>query len=122
MNLDPEVVAKTHDMIQYLFYFVCVLAFTIFSMAAWFAKYILLPARDRHFTFLDAQIAFMNAVASMLKEMYLGDNARQKMHEQNLKKLSELYRVCALIYTRIRGETHASPVRPSEGGQGSHVL
>lgn len=87
---DAISVANSRDVVQILFYFICALGLGIALSVAWFAKYILLPMRDRHFQYLDHQEKFMDQVTS-------DNNLRSEMHKDNLKKLSELHRLAMEI-------------------------
>lgn len=98
---DATQIAASQSLSQYLFYFICVMGLAMGGSAAWFAKYILLPVRDRHFGFLDAQVAFMRAMETMLGDMASDDQTRKKMHEENLKKLSEIHHVMIAIHRKV---------------------
>lgn len=111
---DATQIAASQNLAQYLFYFICVMGLAIGGATIWFGKYILLPVRDRHFAFLDAQVGFMKAMETMLGEMHSDDKSRTKMHEENLKKLSELHKVMIAIQFRV-SSGGPMPPEPSAG-------
>ena len=92
---DASAVGASHDIIQILFYFVCGLSLAIGSGVVWFCRYILLPMRDRHFTYLDHQEIFMD-------QMLRDNTERTEMHRDNLKKLSEIHRISQEIHSKIK--------------------
>lgn len=92
---DAQAVAASRDIVQILFYFVCALGAGVALSLAWFAKYMLVPARDRHFVFIDHQMLFMDRMEKSSEE-------RLQMHRDNLKRLSEIYRLTNEINGKIK--------------------
>lgn len=78
MPPDATAVAASHDIVQILFYFVCILASGGAAVVVWLAKYMLIPARDRHFQFMD--------------RLEASEGTKSQMHRDNLKTLGDIYR------------------------------
>ena len=65
--------------------------------AIWFAKSMLIPARDRHFAYLDRQEKFMDAIEThnrneeeCLRTMVSTNADQLRMHEENKSTLREI--------------------------------
>lgn len=74
---DANQIAASHDAVQMLFYFVCALALAIGAGIAWFAKYMLIPMRDRGMKHLDYEEAFMARLEKMVEKQ--GDNTAAQL-------------------------------------------
>ena len=98
----PESGAAAHDIVQMLFYFVCVLSFAIGSSIVWFAKYMLLPLRDGHLQHLANTKQFMD-------KMEQDNEKRSEMHRENLEKLEEIHELQKQIKDRIKCPTTHHP-------------
>ena len=91
-------VAASRDIVQMLFYFVCALSSAITVGAVWFARYIVLPMKDRHFSFMDKQEEFMT-------KLLLENADRTQMHRDNLRKLSEIHALVQRVDSKINCPT-----------------
>lgn len=99
---DATVIAASHDVMQYMFYFICAMGLFIASSMAWFARYILLPFRDAHFEYLKSQVSFMESIKVTLTKVEEEGEQRSAMHMENLKRLSDLHKVAVEIKEKIR--------------------
>jgi hypothetical protein len=116
MMPDATSVGASHDIVQILFWFVVALGTGMAAAATWIGKYMLLPFRDRHFEFLSAQIGFMETVKIMLTKMEEKDAQRFQMHQDNLRKLSDLHKLAEATHNKIKCDLPRGPL-----GAAGHV-
>ena len=90
MPPDVNALAASHDVVQILFWFVVALAGSISGSLIWFARYILIPARDEHFAFLAASKENMAAFKLHINAEEVIQNRIAACTESNTKTLERM--------------------------------
>lgn len=88
---------------QVLVWIIGTLTLALLGGIVWAAKYIIIPSRDRHFTYLDAQIECFKNISEYIRNL----DERVRLQDVVLKEHTEsMRRIEAAIATLVPRQNH----------------